>query len=59
MCRIKKQFEELIGAPINYLEMYNASEGFFAGQDDISKEGMLLMCDHGIFYGRLCQLFNL
>ena len=46
----KKQFEELIGAPINYLEMYNASEGFFAGQDDIDKEGMLLMCDHGIFY---------
>ena len=46
----KKQFEELIGVPINYLEMYNASEGFFAGQDDIDKEGMLLMCDHGIFY---------
>jgi hypothetical protein len=46
----KKQFEQLIGEPINYLEMYNASEGFFAGQDDISKEGMLLMCDHGIFY---------
>ena len=46
----KKQFEELIGTSINYLEMYNASEGFFAGQDDIDKEGMLLMCDHGIFY---------
>lgn len=46
----KQQFEKLIGAPINYLEMYNASEGFFAAQDDISKEGMLLMCDHGIFY---------
>lgn len=46
----KKQFQELIGAPINYLEMYNASEGFFAGQDDIKKEGMLLMCDHGVFY---------
>ena len=46
----KKQFEQLIGEPINYLEMYNASEGFFAGQDDIDKEGMLLMCDHGIFY---------
>ena len=30
--------------------MYNASEGFFAAQDDIAKEGMLLMCDHGIFY---------
>lgn len=46
----KQQFETLIGKPINYLEMYNASEGFFAGQDDIDKEGMLLMCDHGIFY---------
>jgi hypothetical protein len=46
----KYQFEKLIGAPINYLEMYNASEGFFAAQDDISKEGMMLMCDHGIFY---------
>ena len=46
----KKQFEKLLGGPINYLEMYNASEGFFAAQDDITVEGMLLMCDHGIFY---------
>jgi hypothetical protein len=46
----KQQFEKLIGKQINYLEVYNASEGFFAGQDDIDKEGMLLMCDHGIFY---------
>jgi hypothetical protein len=46
----KQQFEKLIGAPINYMEMYNASEGFFAAQDDLSAEGMLLMCDHGIFY---------
>jgi hypothetical protein len=46
----KQQFEKLIGGPINYLEMYNASEGFFAAQDDVKEEGMLLMCDHGIFY---------
>lgn len=46
----RQQFEKLIGARINYLEMYNASEGFFAGQDDITADGMLLMCDHGIFY---------
>lgn len=46
----KQQFEKLIGAPINYLEMYNASEGFFAAQDEIGSDGMLLMCDHGIFY---------
>lgn len=46
----KQHFEKLIGAPINYMEMYNASEGFFAAQDDVTQEGMLLMCDHGIFY---------
>jgi hypothetical protein len=46
----RQQFENLIGSPINYMEMYNASEGFFAAQDDLSAEGMLLMCDHGIFY---------
>ncbi|HEX2606439.1 MAG TPA: GH3 auxin-responsive promoter family protein, partial [Flavisolibacter sp.] len=46
----RQQFEKLIGGPINYLEMYNASEGFFAAQDDVTKDGMLLMCDHGIFY---------
>lgn len=46
----KQHFEKLIGAPINYMEMYNASEGFFAAQDDLSDDGMLLMCDHGIFF---------
>jgi len=46
----RHQFEKLIGGPVNYLEMYNASEGFFAAQDDVTKKGMLLMCDHGIFY---------
>src|SRR5437763_3393330 len=46
----KEQFEKLVGGPVNYLEMYNASEGFFAAQDDASEVGMLLMCDHGIFY---------
>ena len=46
----RQQFEKLIGAPINYLEIYNASEGFFAAQDDLSEEGMLLLCDHGVFY---------
>lgn len=46
----RAQFEKLVGAPINYLEMYNASEGFFAAQDQASGDGMLLMCEHGIFY---------
>ncbi|RXK83819.1 GH3 auxin-responsive promoter family protein [Filimonas effusa] len=46
----KEQFKKLIGADINYLETYNASEGFFAAQDDPTQEGMLLFLQHGIFY---------
>jgi len=46
----RKQFEKIIGKQINYLEMYNASEGFFAAQDQPDEEGMLLFADHGIFY---------
>jgi hypothetical protein len=46
----KEQFRKLIGADINYLEMYNASEGFFAAQDDPTQDGMLLFLKHGIFY---------
>jgi hypothetical protein len=35
---------------MNYLETYNASEGFFAIQDDLSRDDMLLMLDLGVFY---------
>lgn len=46
----KEQFKKLIGADINYLEIYNASEGFFAADDASGGEGMLLFLEHGIFY---------
>lgn len=46
----KEQFRKLIGGNIYYLEMYNASEGFFAAQDSPGEDGMLLFLDHGIFY---------
>jgi hypothetical protein len=46
----KQQFEQVMGKPINYLEIYNASEGFFAAQDKLDEEGMLLFLEHGIFY---------
>jgi len=46
----REQINKLIGAPINYLEMYNASEGFFAAQNMPDDEGLLLYTDHGIFY---------
>ncbi|RYG03841.1 MAG: GH3 auxin-responsive promoter family protein [Chitinophagaceae bacterium] len=45
----RDQFHKLIGKPINYLESYNASEGFFAAQDNPAEDGMLLFTDHGIF----------
>lgn len=45
----REQFDKLIGKKINYLEMYNASEGFFAAQDRPGEDGMLLFTDHGIF----------
>lgn len=45
-----EQFEKLIGKDINYLEMYNASEGFFAAQEKPDDDGMLLFTDHGIFF---------
>jgi hypothetical protein len=47
----KSQFEKLIPTDnMNYLEAYNASEGFFAIQDQKDKKDLLLMLDYGIFY---------
>ena len=46
----RKQVETLIGGHINYLEIYNASEGFFAAQNRPDDDGLLLFTDHGIFY---------
>lgn len=46
----REQLQQLVGAPINYLEIYNASEGFFAAQNMPDGDGMLLFADHGIFY---------
>jgi hypothetical protein len=47
----REQFKKLIPSDnMHYLEAYNASEGFFAIQDDLNSNDMLLMCDYGIFY---------
>ena len=46
----RQQFEQVIGKPVNYLEIYNASEGFIAGQEKPGDEGMMLFTEHGIFY---------
>jgi len=46
----RPQFEEIIGRPIVYQNIYNASEGFFAFQDTPDNENMLLHLDNGVFY---------
>ena len=46
----RAQFQKLIGEGCSYLEMYNASEGFFAAQVSPEEEGMLLFTENGIFY---------
>ena len=47
----REQFQKLIPSErMNYMETYNASEGFFAIQDDPDSDDMLLMLDYGIFY---------
>lgn len=43
-------FDKLISPPMNYVEIYNASEGFFGIQDQTDSKEMLLMLDYGIFY---------
>ena len=45
------QYKRLIpSANMHYMETYNASEGFFAIQDDPTSQDMLLMLDYGVFY---------
>lgn len=35
---------------MRFMETYNASEGFFGLQDDLSRNDMLLMLDYGVYY---------
>ena len=46
----RAKFENLIGKSIDSIELYPASEGFFAFQDSQKEDGMLLQLDSGIFY---------
>lgn len=46
----KRKFLNLIGKEIPSIELYPASEGFFAFQDKQNEEGLLLRLDAGIFY---------
>ncbi|MCC5915718.1 MAG: GH3 auxin-responsive promoter family protein [Cryomorphaceae bacterium] len=48
----RRQFDTIMPDKNNfhYMEIYNASEGFFGIQDQLNSKEMLLMLDYGIFY---------
>lgn len=47
----RKEYEALTDpGKMHFMETYNASEGFFAFQNDFSDSGMLLIIDGSVFY---------
>jgi hypothetical protein len=46
----RAKFESLIGRAVDSIELYPASEGFFAFQDSQNEKGMLLQLNSGMFY---------
>ena len=46
----RAKFENLIGRKVDSIELFPASEGFFAYQDSQTAKGMLLLLNAGIFY---------
>lgn len=46
----RAKFENLIGKKVDSIELFPASEGFFAYQDTQNEKGMLLLLNAGIFY---------
>lgn len=56
----KAKLFETIGKPIDYIELFPASEGFFAFQDSQKAEGLLLNTNSGIFFEFIpvAEIFN-
>ncbi len=56
----KSKLFDTIGKKIDYIELFPASEGFFAFQDSQSEEGLLLNTNSGIFFEFIpsAEIFN-
>ncbi len=50
MTPYRQAYNNIDGGGINYMETYNASEGFFAIADDLRRDDMLLMLDYQTLY---------
>ena len=47
----REQYKQVIqSSKMHYVETYNASEGYFGTQCDLSDPAMLLMIDYGVFF---------
>ncbi len=46
----RNKFKKLIGREVDTIELYPASEGFFAYQDKPERDDLLLLTKHGMFY---------
>jgi len=46
----RQKFESLIGRKVDSVELFPASEGFFAYQDQLNQKGLLLQLNSSIFY---------
>ncbi|GAA4375524.1 GH3 family domain-containing protein [Hymenobacter koreensis] len=46
----RRKLLESIGRPVDTVELFPASEGFFAFQDQPGNDGLLLLADAGIYY---------
>ncbi len=46
----REQYKQILPSTAQFYEVYNASEGFFALQDQNNSDELLLMLDYGIFY---------
>lgn len=46
-----EQFQRMLPSPkVSYVEVYNASEGYFATQCDLDQDDMLLLLKNGVYY---------
>ncbi|HTN47316.1 MAG TPA: GH3 auxin-responsive promoter family protein [Flavipsychrobacter sp.] len=56
----KAKLFDSLGGPIDTIETFPASEGFFAFQDSLSEEGLLLNTNSGIFFEFIpaSEIFN-
>lgn len=43
-------FQQVLGRSVDFVEVFPASEGFFAVQNEQDDDGLLLMLDYGIFF---------